>query len=155
MLPSCPVCMWVRGFECVRAVRSLVCVLECGVRLTGHSWLEFRFRVGVRTLAICVLSRWVSVRSWVRSSSCPSVRHKQSDVIGIFLGPAPTQQEVHQALLLAQRLQQCHQNGRPFGIYAQSLLEAIQKLGFCESSPYLFFPSLDWMILSIGRSWII
>ncbi len=38
-----------------------------------HSCLEFRFRVGVRTLALHVLSRCVSVRSRVRSAACSTV----------------------------------------------------------------------------------
>ncbi len=46
-LPSCPVSMWARGFECARAVRSLVCfVLECGVRIPGTHVMSFWFRVG-------------------------------------------------------------------------------------------------------------
>ncbi len=75
-LPSCPVFMWARGFDCARAVRSLVCMhcfmLERGVRIP-HSCLEFRFRVGVRTLALQVLSLCGSVRSRVRSAACSSV----------------------------------------------------------------------------------
>ncbi len=63
-LPSCPVFMWTRGFECTRAVRSLVCVpcfvLERDARIQ-HYWLEFRFR-WVRTLTLPFLSRCVSVR---------------------------------------------------------------------------------------------
>ncbi len=38
-----------------------------------HSCLEFQFCVGVRTLALCVLSRCVSVRSRVRSAARSSV----------------------------------------------------------------------------------
>ncbi len=58
-LPSCPVFMWARGFDCARAVRSLVCMhVLCWSVVFGsrHSCLEFRFRVGVRTLALQVLS---------------------------------------------------------------------------------------------------
>ncbi len=62
-LPSCPDFMWVRGFECARAVRSLAwmpcLMLERGVQI----------RVGVWTLALRVLSRCVSVRSRVRSAA--------------------------------------------------------------------------------------
>ncbi len=42
-------------------------MLERGVRIR-HSCLEFRFRVGVRTLALHILSLCVSVWSRVRSS---------------------------------------------------------------------------------------
>ncbi len=38
-----------------------------------HSCLDFRFRVGVRTIALHVLSRCVSVRSRVRSAARSSV----------------------------------------------------------------------------------
>ncbi len=77
--PSCPVFMWVRGFECARAARSLClralfCVWSV-VFGSRHSCLEFRFRVGVRTLALHVLSHCVSVRLEFarRALSCPRV----------------------------------------------------------------------------------
>ncbi len=56
-LSSCPVFMWACGFERARAVRSFVCVACWSV--------VFGFRVGVRTLALRVLSHCVSVRSAV------------------------------------------------------------------------------------------
>ncbi len=56
--------VWVCGLECARAVRSLVC-MPCFVFGSQHSCLEFRFRVGVQTLALRVLSCCVSVRSGV------------------------------------------------------------------------------------------
>ncbi len=69
--------MWVHGFECSRAVHSLVCVpcfmLKRGARILLHSCLEFRFHVEVRTLALHVLSPCVSVRSRVRSAARSSV----------------------------------------------------------------------------------
>ncbi len=76
-LPSCPVFMWARGLDCARAVRSLssACIVLCWSVVFGsrHSCLEFRFRVGVRTLALHVLSLCGSVRSRVRSAACSSV----------------------------------------------------------------------------------
>ncbi len=53
-----------------------------------HSCLEFQFCVGVRTLALYVLSRCVSVRSQVRSTACSSV-HMCFVVllaVGVFIG---------------------------------------------------------------------
>ncbi len=65
---------WVCGFECARAVHSLVCVpcfvLECGVWIPALSvscW-------GSDTHTPCVhLSRFRSMRSRVRSAACSSV----------------------------------------------------------------------------------
>ncbi len=68
-LPSCPVFMWVCGFECA-------CLVSCWSVVFGcrHSCLEFRFCVGVRTLlALHVQSHCVSVRSRVRLAACSSV----------------------------------------------------------------------------------
>ncbi len=58
ILPSCSVFMWARGFECARAVRSLVCVpcfmLERGVRIPAlMSWVSCR---GSDTRAPCSVS---------------------------------------------------------------------------------------------------
>ncbi len=68
--------MWVRGFECARVMRSLVCV-HCFVWSvvfgSQHSCLEFWFRVEVRTLALHVLSLCGSVRSRIRSAARSSV----------------------------------------------------------------------------------
>ncbi len=49
---------------------SSACLVSCWSVVFGsrHSCLEFRFRVGVRTLALHVLSLCVSARSRVRSS---------------------------------------------------------------------------------------
>ncbi len=66
--------MWVCGFECARAVRSLICVpcfvLECGVWIPALSvscWSS-------DTHTPCVhLSRFGSMRSRVRSAACSSV----------------------------------------------------------------------------------
>ncbi len=65
MLPSCPVFMWARGFECALSSAYLV---SCWSVVFGsrHSCLEFRFLVGVRTLA---LRHCVSARSCVRSAA--------------------------------------------------------------------------------------
>ncbi len=54
---------------------SSACLVSCWslVFRSHHSGLEFRFRVGVRTLALHVLSHCVSVRSRVRSAACSSV----------------------------------------------------------------------------------
>ncbi len=56
---------------------SSACLVSCWSVVFGsrHSCLEFRCRVGVRTLALHVLSLCVSVRSWVRSAAlfCPRV----------------------------------------------------------------------------------
>ncbi len=54
---------------------SSACLLSCWSVVFGsrHSCLEFLFRVGVRTLALHVLSHCVSVRSRVRSPARSSV----------------------------------------------------------------------------------
>ncbi len=56
-LPSCPVSMWSRSFECAP---SSVCLVLCWSVVFGsrHSCLEFRFRVGIRTLTLHVLVVW-------------------------------------------------------------------------------------------------
>ncbi len=88
---SCPVFMWVRGFECARAVRSLVCmlcfVLECGVRIMSWlmSWVSVR--VWVWTLALHVLSCCVNVWSRVRSAVCSPVHVSCGlPVVHVFIG---------------------------------------------------------------------
>ncbi len=54
---------------------SSACLVSCWSMVFGsrHSCLEFRLRVGVRTLALHVLSLCVSVRSRVRSAARSSV----------------------------------------------------------------------------------
>ncbi len=49
-----------------------------------HSCLEFRFHVGDRTLAFCIRSRCVSVRSQVRSAARSSVHVFSMDKIRPF-----------------------------------------------------------------------
>ncbi len=60
--------------SCFHALSS-ACLVSCWSLVFGsrHSCLEFRFRVGVRTLALRILSRCVSVRSRVRSAARSSV----------------------------------------------------------------------------------
>jgi len=68
---SCPV------FMCVLepCAISSACLVLCWSMVFGsrHSYLEFRFRVGVRTLSLCVLSHCVSVWARVRSVARSSV----------------------------------------------------------------------------------
>ncbi len=54
---------------------SSACLVSCWSVVFGsrHSCLKFRFRVGVRTLLLHVLSRFVSMQSRVRSAACSSV----------------------------------------------------------------------------------
>ncbi len=56
-------------------VLSSACLVSCWSVVFGsrHSCLEFRFRVGVQTLALHALSLCVSVRSRVRSAARSSV----------------------------------------------------------------------------------
>ncbi len=62
ILPSCPVFMWVRAFECARSVRSLVCVpclmLE-HVFGSRYSCLEFWLCQGSDTRSMFCLIVWV------------------------------------------------------------------------------------------------
>ncbi len=70
-------------FSCERATSSMLepcaissaCLVSCWSVVFGswHSCLEFRFRVGVRTLVLHVLSHFVSMRCRVRSAACFSV----------------------------------------------------------------------------------
>ncbi len=70
-------------FSCERAASSMLepcaissaCLVSCWSVVFGswHSCLEFRFRVGVRTLVLHVLSHFVSMRCRVRSAACFSV----------------------------------------------------------------------------------
>ncbi len=71
--------MWVRGFECARAVRSLVCVpcfmLERGVRILAlMSWVSVSCQ-GSDTRAPCSVSLWECVvsSSLGRTLFCPRV----------------------------------------------------------------------------------
>ncbi len=62
ILWSCPVFMWMRSFECARAVCSLVCmpcfVLERGVRIPAlFSWVSVSCQ-GSDTQAPCSVSFW-------------------------------------------------------------------------------------------------
>ncbi len=70
-------------FSCKRAASSVLepcalssaCLVSCWSVVFGsrHSCLRFRFRVGVQTIALHVLSRFVSMRSRVCSAACSSV----------------------------------------------------------------------------------
>ncbi len=61
--------------SCFYVSARLTCPSVCWSMVFGsrHSCLEFRFRVGVRALALHVLSRFGSMRSQVCSATCSSV----------------------------------------------------------------------------------
>ncbi len=90
-LPSCPVFMWVRGFGCARAVRSLVCMpffcVGAWCSDPGTHILSFGFVSGVRTLTLsefCLIV-WVCNLEFARRSSvhvCFVVLH----AVRVFIG---------------------------------------------------------------------
>ncbi len=72
---SCFLCECVASSVLDPCVLSSACLVWCWSMVFGsrYSCLEFWFRVRVRTLALRVLSHFVSVRSLIRSAACSSV----------------------------------------------------------------------------------
>ncbi len=71
--PDTPVMSWLfcPGVCSSRAALSSACLVSCWSVVLGC--LEFQFRVRIRTLALYVLSRIVSMQSQVRPRACSSV----------------------------------------------------------------------------------
>lgn len=112
---------------------------------TCFPMLPSLFNLQLIPRVLSVLCWFIVIHCFPSQVKSSQVRQQTaSPIIGIFLYPAPVEkQAISQDLPLARRLQQCHQNSCPFGVYVQALLNAVQVPGFSECTFINFF--LAWL----------